>query len=72
MRTMETTDRDVAMNQVLRSSLFRPSRNGTDLVSLDPAVCVDSDFDVAARAGHLRYGALLDAQGFSEKGLGAV
>ncbi len=60
------------MNQVLRSSLFRPSRNGTDLVSLDPAVCVEGDFDISARAGHLRNGALLDAQCLSENGLGAV
>lgn len=69
---METTDRDVAMNQVLRSSLLGSSGNGTDLVSLDPAICVESDFDVAARAGHLRYGALLNAESFSENGLGAV
>lgn len=60
------------MNQVLRSSLLRASRNGTDLVSLDPAVCVEGDFDVAARAGHLRYGALLDAESFSKNRLGAV
>lgn len=69
---METTDRDVAMNQVLGSVLLGSSGNGTDLVRLDAAVCVDGDFDVSARAGHLRNGALLDAQCLSENGLGAV
>lgn len=69
---METTDRDVAMNQVLGSVLLGPSGNGTDLVRFNAAVCMDGDFDVAARAGHLRHGALLDTQGFSKLGLGSV
>lgn len=69
---MENTDRDVAMDQLLGSVLLGSSGNGTDLVRLNAAVCMNGDFDVAARADHLRHGALLDAKSFSEHGLGAV